>query len=67
MLKIKLTANKKHKYIKFNHTRYFVFKLAELPKNFAEVASEQPVNSWLNYKGFTLINEAYLSDTYTLR
>lgn len=63
----KLTSNKKHLYIKFNHTRYFAFKLSSLPKNFAEVTSEAPVNSWLNYKGYTLINEAYLSDTYTLR
>jgi hypothetical protein len=67
MLRIKLTANKKHKYVKFNHTRYFVFKLAELPKNFAEVASEEPIKQWFTYNGFTLINEAYLSDTYTLR
>ena len=63
----KLTSNKKHKYIKFNHTRYFAFKLSELPKHFAEVTSEEPINKWLNYNGYTLINEAYLTDTYTLR
>ena len=64
---IKLTANKKNKYIKFNHTRFFAFKVSELPKNFAEVTSEEPIKQWFNYNGFTFINEAYLTDNYTLR
>lgn len=67
MLKIKLTANKKNKYIKHNHTRYFAFKLSELPKNFAEVTSEEPIKQWFTCNGLTFINEAYLTDTYTLR
>jgi len=66
-MKIKLTANKKNRYVKFNNTRYFVFKVGSLPKHFAEVTSEAPVRSWLNYKGFTLINEAYLTESFTLR
>ena len=66
-MKIKLTANKKNKYVRLNHTRYFVFKVGSLPKNFAEVTSEAPVRSWLNYKGFTLINEKYLTESFTLR
>lgn len=64
---IKLTSNKKNRYIKFNHTRYFAFKLSELPKNFAEVASEEPIKQWFTYNGYTLINEAYLTDNYTQR
>ena len=64
---IKLTSNKKNRYFKFNHTRYFAFKLSELPKNFAEVASEEPIKQWFTYNGYTLINEAYLTDNYTQR
>jgi hypothetical protein len=66
-MKIKLTANKKHQYIKLNRTRYFVFKVGSLPNHFAEITSEAPVRSWLNYKGYTLINEAYLTESFTLR
>jgi hypothetical protein len=67
MLKFKLSANKKHKYVVLNHTRYFVFKVGSLPKDFAEVTSEEPIRHWLNYKGFTLINQCYLKPQYQLR
>jgi len=66
-MKIKLTANKQKKYIKLNHTRYFVFKVGSLPKNFAEITSEEPIKQWFTYNGYTLINEAYLSENYTQR
>jgi hypothetical protein len=70
MLKFKLSTNKKHKYVVLNHTRYFVFKVGSLPKDFAEVRSElceDPIRHWLNYKGFTLINQCYLKPEYQLR
>lgn len=64
---IKLTANKKNKYVKFNHARYFAFTIGALPKNFAEVTSEEPITSWFNFNGLTFIHEAFLTNTYTLR
>jgi hypothetical protein len=41
---IKFTSKSKKPYLKFNHTKYFGFKLSSLPRSFAEVTSEEPIN-----------------------
>lgn len=67
MLRFKLTANKKNQYVRINNQRWFAFKVGSLPNSFAEVTSEEPIRSWLNYKGFTLINEYSLPSSYIQR
>lgn len=66
-MKFKLTANRKQKYIRIDNVRFFTFKLTELPKEFASVESDRSIKKWLTYKGYTLIHEAYLSETLTQR
>jgi hypothetical protein len=67
MLRFKLTSNKKNKYVRINNQRFFAFKVGSLPAAFAEVTSEEPINAWLNYRGYTLISEYSLPKSYTLR
>lgn len=67
MLQFKLTSNKKNKYVRINNQRWFAFKVGSLPDAFAEVTSEEPINHWLNYRGYTLISEYSLPKSYTLR
>lgn len=57
---IKFTSKSKKPYIKFNHSKYFGFKISKLPKAFAEITSEEPINEWFNYKGFTFIHQSYI-------
>lgn len=55
MLTIKRN-NKKQPIIKFNHQKFVGFKLTDLPKRFASIESEEPIQNWFNHKGFTFIN-----------
>ena len=57
---IKFTSKTKKPYIKFNHAKYFGFKISKLPKAFAEVTSEEPINEWFNYSGYTFIHQSYI-------
>lgn len=66
-MNFKLTANRKHRYISINNVRFFTFKVGELPKEFASIDSERSIKQWLNYRGYTLIHEAFLSDIFTQR
>ena len=59
-MKIKFTSKSKKPYIKFNHSKYFGFKIASLPRAFAEVTSEEPINEWFNYAGYTFIHQSYI-------
>jgi len=57
---IKFTSKSKKPYLKFNHTKYFGFKLSSLPRSFAEVTSEEPITQWFNYSGYTFIHQSYI-------
>ena len=64
-LKIKTTKISKLPVIRSNRKRYIGFTVSNLPKNFAEVASDSAIHAWFNYNGLTFICATFLTLTYT--
>ena len=56
---IKFTSKSKKPYLKFNHSKYYGFKISKLPSKFASVTSEEPIKQWFNFQGYTFIHQSY--------
>ena len=58
MLKIKFTSKSKKPYVRLNNQKFIGFKIAKMPKAFAEAGHKQEITRWFNHKGFTFIAQS---------
>lgn len=64
MSNIKYSSTTKKPYTIIKNKKYFGFHIHKLPNRFASVKSEEPIQDWFNYKGFTFINQEHFVDMY---
>jgi hypothetical protein len=63
-LTIYRSSTTKRPYIWFNHTKWFGFKIGEMPKKFNSIKHERPINSWFNYRGYTFLSQEDFVDMF---